>query len=251
MRNLIAIEWMKLRRLVTMKVILILYAITIPIIYYSISYLRLGPLSAPATMWEFPECYSYVAFVASWFNIMVGVVIMVFSSNEIKYRTQRQNVIDGLSKRDTILAKFYIVFLFSLAITLYTFLVAFITGLINGGSDIFAGVEVMAIYFVSTLGYFSFAFLLANLIRLPALAIILFIFSRVIEFFIGLVASEKIYQFFPLTTFGNLVPFPMSLSSEPIPDFYMLGQWERVLLALVYIGLFVSVSYWVIKRRDI
>ena len=166
MKNLIAIEWMKLRRLVTMKVILIIYAITVPLIYFSISFLEFGGMSAiPDSAYQFPDCYNYVAYIASWFNLLVGVIIMVFTSNEIKYRTQRQNIIDGLSKRDVIFAKFGVVFLFSVVTTLYVGLIGLIFGLINSpdAADVFNGIEQIGAYFITTLGYFSFAFFFANL----------------------------------------------------------------------------------------
>lgn len=258
MKNLIAIEWMKLKRLATMKVILIIYAVTVPLIYFSLAYVKLGPFSFPDSIYQFPDCYNYVAYIASWFNLLVGVIIMVFTSNEIKYKTQRQNVIDGLSKRDVIFAKFGIVFLFALAVTLYVGLVSLIFGLIysDNVSDVFSGMEQIGAYFLTTLGYFSFAFFFANVVRLQALAIILYIFSTFIEGIIGLVVAQEYSQFFPLTTFSNLIPNPVlkgidQMNGQVIPDQFMMGQGMSAVFAVFYIICFVVVSYWVIKRRDI
>lgn len=261
MKNLIAIEWMKLRRLATMKVILIIYAITIPLIYFSISFIKMGQISViPDSAYEFPECYNYVAYIASWFNLLVGVIIMVFTSNEIKYKTQRQNVIDGLSKRDVIFAKFAVVFLFAVVVTLYVALVGMIFGLIysSDASDMFNGFEQIGAYFLTTLGYFSFAFFFANMIRMQALAIILYIFSTFIESIIGFIVAQEYSQFFPLTTFSNLIPFPWMppmlagmTETQEIPEQFMLGQSWSAVFAVVYIIFFVLISYWVIKRRDI
>ena len=260
MKNLIAIEWMKLRRLVTMKVILIIYAITIPLIYFGLSYIKIGPFELPESIYQFPECYNYVAYIASWFNLLVGVIIMVFTSNEIKYKTQRQNVIDGLSKRDVIFAKFGIVFLFAVAVTLYVALVGLIFGLIysDNPSEVFNGFEQIGAYFLTTLGYFSFAFFFANVVRMQALAIILYIFSTFIESIIGFIAAQEYSQFFPLTTFSNLIPFPYvppmmaeMQNAQNIPEQFMMGQSWSAVFALLYITLFVLISYMVIKRRDI
>lgn len=260
MKNLIAIEWMKLKRLATMKVILIIYALTVPLIYFCLSYIKIGPFELPESIYQFPECYNYVAYIASWFNLLVGVIIMVFTSNEIKYKTQRQNVIDGLSKRDVIFAKFGIVFLFSVAVTLYVALVGMIFGLIhsNDMSEIFSGFEQIGAYFLTTLGYFSFAFFFANMVRMQALAIILYIFSTFIESIIGFVIAKEYSQFFPLTTFSNLIPFPYKPpmleqmeNMQEVPEQFMLGQGWSAVFAVFYIICFVLISYWVIKRRDI
>lgn len=258
MKNLIAIEWMKLRRLVTMKVILIIYAVTIPLIYFGLAYIELGPFKLPESIYQFPDCYNYVAYIASWFNLLVGVIIMVFTSNELKYKTQRQNVIDGLSKREVILAKFGIVFLFAVAVTLYVALVGLIFGLIYSAdaTQVFTGFEQIGAYFLTTLGYFAFAFFFANMVRMQALAIILYIFSTFIESIVGFIVAQEYSQFFPLTTFSNLIQNPFIKLLDPveaqgIPEQFMMGQGVSAALALFYVLCFVFISYWVIKRRDI
>lgn len=262
MKELITIEWMKLRRMMTLKVILIIYAIVVPTIYLCLSFLEFpmaqGPngelinWTFPSSAFEFPSSYHFATYISSWFNLMVGVILIVFTCNELKYKTQRQNVIDGLSKRDVILSKFYVVFLFSAAITLYTFLIGFVIGVINSGfSSMFDGIEYVGVYFVSTLGYFTFAFFFANLVKSPAVAIILYLLSTFLEGIIGFIAVQKYVQFFPLSTFSDLVTFPISILPEAPPDPYIWGTPERTALAGVYIAIFVIISYLVIKRRDI
>lgn len=259
MKNLVAIEWLKLKRLVTMKVILIIYAITIPLFYFGLGFIKVGPFSMPDYIYEFPSSYAFAAYIASWLNLLVGVIIMVFTSNEIKYKTLRQNVIDGLSKREVIYAKFAVVLIFSVVVTLYVALVGLVFGLIYSDdlSNVFNGLEQIGAYFLTTLGYFSFAFFFANVVRMQALAIILYIFSTVIEGLIGLAVAREYSQFFPLQTFSNLIRNPFlemvepTVDGQPIPDQFMLGQGWSVLFAVFYISCFVVISYWVIKRRDI
>ena len=262
MIELITIEWMKLRRMMTLKIILIIYAIVVPTIYLCLSLLEIpmaetpgGELikwTFPSRAYKFPSSYHFATYISCWFNLMVGVILIVFTCNELKYKTQRQNVIDGLSKRDVILSKFYVVFLFSAGITFYTFLIGFIIGIINSGfSDVFGGIEHVGVYFVSTLGYFTFAFFFANLVRSPAVAIILYILSTFLEGIIGFIAVQKYAQFFPLSTFSDLVTFPMDILPDPPPDPHFWSTPERTILAAVYILIFVIISYFVIKRRDI
>lgn len=261
--KLISIEWMKLRRLNTMKVILLIYAVVVPIIYFLYSLVEIPiqtpagviTFSLPSTLYEFPQCYQVVAWTSSLFNLMLGVIIIVFTANELKYRTQRQNMIDGLSKRDIILSKFYVVVILAAIVTIYTFLVGFITGLIfsNDVSEMLNGLEQTGVYFISTIGYFIFAFFFANLVRMPALAIILYLLSTILEGILGFIAVRDFVQFFPLNTFSKLVPFPDIFPQEMTEDApnLMWEQGQRVLLALSYISIFVIVSYQVIKRRDL
>lgn len=261
MKKLISIEWMKLRRLNTMKVILLVYAAVVPLMFWAISYIQVpipspipgpGPpafIGLPSSIFQFPDVYNYVAYIASFFNLMVGIIIIVFTTNELKYKTQRQNVIDGLSKVEVIMAKFIVVVLLAGAISLYTFLVALIFGALNGSiGDMFNEIELIGVYFISTIGYFVFAFFFANLIRLPALAIVLYLVSTTVEGIVGLIVTSTYVQFFPLTIFSALVPFPIDIM-DPAP--FMWGQAGRIGLTLLYISIFVFISYRVIKKRDI
>ncbi|MDB2657145.1 ABC transporter permease [Crocinitomicaceae bacterium] len=257
--KLAAIEWMKLRRLNTMKVILLIYAGLLPTIYLLYAYLQFGPFHVTEDIYLFPDVYAMMAWTSSIFNLIIGVIIIVFTCNEIKYKTQRQNVIDGLNKREVILSKFIVVFGMSVVITLYTFLLAMIFGLINGGTSVIDGIEQIGVYFVMTLGYFAFAYFFANLVRLPALAIILYLVSTTVEEIIGFIAIQEYVQFFPLTTFSNLVPFPTVILQKSIgmeaqaqaDATQLLSQGGQTLLAFGYLTVFVVVSYLVIKRRDI
>lgn len=259
MMKLAAIEWMKLRRLNTMKIILLLYAGLVPAIYLLYSLLQFGPFHVTEDIYLFPDVYAMMAWTSSIFNLIIGVIIIVFTCNEIKYRTQRQNVIDGLNKREIIFSKFIVVIGMSLAITLYTFLLAMIFGLLNGGTNVFDGIGQIGVYFVMTMGYFAFAYFFANLVKLPALAIILYLVSTTVEEIIGFIAVQEYVQFFPLTTFSNLVPFPTVILQKSIgmeaqaqaEAAQLLSQGGQTLLAFGYLSVFVIVSYIVIKRRDI
>ncbi|NRA13151.1 MAG: ABC transporter permease [Crocinitomicaceae bacterium] len=251
MMKLIGIEWMKLRRLNTLKIILAVYAVVVPTIYLLLSKVSLGPWTFPDTIYQFPGNYHMIVFVAGWFNLLVGVIIIVFTTNELKYKTQRQNVIDGLSKRDVILSKFFVVFLLTAVVSLYAFLVGVVIGLMHGSpiGEMFSGIKYIGLYFVSTLGYFTFAYFFANLVRLPALAIVLYLASTVVESIIGAIAAREYYQFFPLRSFADLIPIPIMPAGAESDIIW--GQGARTLLALAYISIFVFISYKVIKKRDI
>lgn len=254
MMKLVQLEWMKLKRSNTTKIILLIYAIVVPLVHWLLSLAALGPIKIPDAGYEFPYSYQLVAFWASWLNLMVGVIIIVFVTNEIKFKTQRQNAIDGLRKIDLILSKFIVVVGIALLVSLYTMLVGLVSGLLTGGEyGPLDGIEHAGVYFVSTLGYFIWAFFFASLVRLPALAIVIYIFSTIIEAIIGAVSVQEYVQFFPLRSFANLSRFPNQIFGAAAPENnpYLMTQGESVLLALLYIGLFTAGTYWIIKRRDI
>jgi len=254
MMKLVTLEWMKLRRSNTTKSILLAYAVLVPLMFWILSMIELGPVKIPIAGFEFPNTYQLAAWCASFLNLMVGVSIIVFVTNEIKFKTQRQNAIDGLNKKELILSKFIVVVGMTAIVSVYTFIVAFVSGLLaGGGTNPFDGIEYIGIYFISTLGYFIWAFFFASLVRLPALAIIIYIFSTLIEGIIGLIAVKEYAQFFPLSTFSDLARFPLHIltGSETPPDPHLMTQGQACLLALAYIGAFTVGTYFMIKRRDI
>lgn len=204
MKQLLAIEFTKLKKLNSLKILLFTYIGIVPLLMFAIDYfLRQTPeikvLIGEADFFQFPLIWKLTAFSASFVNILLCVSVVIITCNEIHFKTMRQNVIDGLSKSQLILSKFIIVVLLSLFVTMYTFLISFIFGAINGGMDqLFEGIDIVFRYFLQTLGYFSFAFLFALLLRKPALAIILFIAYFPVEFILQLFVGKNIYQFFPL-----------------------------------------------------
>lgn len=263
MMKLVQIEWMKLRRLNTLKAIFIAYAVIVPFVLFLFSLLQI-PIeiegntiffTLPDTIYEFPLVYQVVAWTSSIFNLMLGVIIIVFTTNELKYKTQRQNLIDGLSKRQIIISKFLVVVLMAFVVSVYTFVVGIICGFIfSSDSGIFyEGLSQIGMYFIATLGYFIFAFFLANLLKIPALAIILYLLSTIIESILGFIIVQEYVQFFPLSSFKNLVPFPDLFPDEIKGDApgLILEQGKRALIAFGYFTIFMIASYQILKRRDI
>ena len=183
-------------------------------------------------------------------------------TNEYNYKTLKQNVIDGMSLRQVILGKFFVVFILSTVVTFYTVILGLTYGLIHSETtDFWNGFSEIPVYYLQTLCYFSFAFFFATLVKRTALSIIFFILSFIVETIIGGVLAvaklEVVYAFFPLNAFSKLTPFPILKEmvkaaqerSGNIP--FMLDSWVNILVCLFYMTLFFLISLWVIKRRDL
>lgn len=266
MKKLLAIELGKLRKLNTLRVLLLVYFALSPLVAYAFYYILnkfLGPLlGADWNPFAAPEVWALVTYSSSWFNVLMGVIVVVVMTNEYSYRTLKQNVIDGMSLSQVIGGKFIIVFLLSTIVTLYTFLMGLVFGLVNTeNADIWDGFSKIPVYYLQTLCYFSFAFFFATLVKRSALSIIFFIVSFIVEAIIGgvltLTKLEVVYAFFPLNAFSQLTPFPVLRStidaanerSGEMP--FMLDGWMNIAICLAYMVLFFMVSFWVIKRRDL
>jgi ABC-type transport system involved in multi-copper enzyme maturation permease subunit len=208
-------------------------------------------------LFEFPYVWSFTTYSASFFNILLAVIIVSITTMEIQAKTMRQNVIDGLTTKQVITSKFIVIFLLALLATLYTGLCAFIIGSITSGvGNFYANSHLVFLYFIQALGYFSFAFLFALLIKRSALAIVLFIVYFPVETIVGNIISSKLYQFFPLKVYADLTPTPffqqlLKMSEKETGNaVWVMNMNEKVLLSLFYILVCFFITNFYLKKKD-
>jgi ABC-2 type transport system permease protein len=264
MKQLLSIEYSKLKKLVSFKVILIIYMCVIPL---WMMFMGLGiqqneafRLFIPSVdvLYSFPNIWKFTTYCASYFNFLMGITVVIITCNEVYFRTWKQNVIDGLTKREVIVSKMLVVFVISTIVTIYTALVALIFGSIYSGiGNVFDGIEKVLLYYLQTMGYFSFAFFFAALVRKPALSIIFFVLCFPVESIIGFIlnlnVSPAIYQFFPLKVFADLTPIPFfeQMVASSKKGFWIMPLWAQLLLSVFYILVFFTIAYRVLKKRDL
>ena len=266
MKQLLSIEFTKLKKLNSLKIILLVYIILAPLVvygFYHIFRIILDPITPGGwNPFTFPDIWRIATYSSSWFNMLMSIVVIIIVANEYSFRTLKQNVIDGLSVKQVILSKFMVVFILSTIITIYTFIVSLVYGLLNSENyDLFEGMEYIGIYYLQTLGYFSFAFFFAVLIRKTALSIILFIVAFVVDAIAGAILSiaklESVYAFFPLNAFSKLTPIPVleeliQASKERDGNApFMLDEGVNIALCIGYMIVFFLITYWVMRRRDL
>lgn len=267
MKQLLSIEFLKLKKLRSLQVILIIYIVILPAALFGInSFLNtiLGKfLPSSWSALQFPDVWSIATYSASWFNLILGILVVLIISNEYSYKTMRQHVIDGLPLKKVIFGKFLVILSLSIFVTIYTFLVGLTYGLINTSTDVlfYSGLTEVGNYFIQTLCYFSFAFLITVLLRKSALSIVIFILSFLAEGIIGIVLKlvgwTMIYAFLPLNAFSNLVPFPIfkemikaqQKGNGKAP--YILNTSTDIIVCLIYMLLFFYLAYRILKRRDL
>ncbi|MGV3612841.1 MAG: ABC transporter permease [Fluviicola sp.] len=258
MKKLFQIEWIKIKKLNSVKIILAIYMVMIPLwmLVMNLWFTKLNeaiPLFPDSKeLWSFPSVWRFVTYSSSYFNqLLMAVIIVILTSNEFASKTLRQHIIDGMTKRQIIYSKFLVVLFFSIISTCYVFLIGTIFGMSQGGGlDLYHNIHYIGLYFVQTLCYFGLAFLVSILLQKPALSIILFYGIIFFETIIGFFIPNWIYAFFPLNNFAKLTPLPhfdkifggMSWS---------LQFWQVVLIALFYMFLLYAIALFRLNRRDL
>ncbi|WP_109298790.1 ABC transporter permease [Aquimarina sp. AU474] len=279
MLRLLNIEFQKLRYNKAAKVLTITYFILITAIALIASYeFSFGGVNfrlADQGIFNFPYIWHFNAFIAAWLKLFLAIVIVSIMANEYTNRTLKQNLIDGLSKKEFLASKFLTVIVFSLISTIFLFLVSLVLGLIfsdyNEFSIIFSGLEFIFAYFLKLVGFFSFCMFLGILIKRSAFALGFLIFWQIIEGLFRLVSGlfkwkfetdfvDKIIPFLPLESMSNLVNEPFSRLNFIQSAANQLGEnfqrdyavhWYEVVIVLVWTAIFVRLSYWLLKKRDL
>ena len=82
--------------------------------------LELGDLG----IFNFPNIWHITTFFAAQFKFFFAIVVVSMIGNEYSNKTLKQNLIDGLSKKEFILSKFYTIVFFSLISTVLIFIIS-------------------------------------------------------------------------------------------------------------------------------
>lgn len=258
MLDLLKIEYKKIIPFRTFWVIFGLFFIFTPIVFYGAGQIKIEgfPINF-ATMYNFPDVWNNITYIGSWFNLLIGMLLVILVCNEFSFKTFRQHVIDGQSKADFIVSKILLMTSFALISTIYLFVIGALFGFVSGGGESFlTDIKYLVIYFIQSLGYMSVGLIIAVLIRSSAMSIIMFISSILAESIIRALIPDTIDQFFPMKIISNLTPFPTpkgfmveELRNAVIPDAMSLNT--TLIVAVVYIFVFWGISYFILTKKDI
>lgn len=207
----------------------------------------------------FPEVWHTVAFASSIFIFIPAIVVIMFITNEYTYKTHRQNIIDGWSRPQFLLGKLIDVLLISILATAIFISVALVIGYINideGGSHIWKQSNYILLFFLQTFSQLSIAFLIAFLTRKAFIAVAIFLFYKIAEKILVLIATFK------LNDSGRFLPLEISNRLIPAPAFW--GKFDEagykrsvglidqhITFTLLLLLLTWSICYWINNKRDL
>lgn len=278
MLRLLEIEYNKLRYSRSAKILIVTYFILITFIALIASIeFNFGNINfrvADQGIFNFPYIWHFNSYIAALLKIFLAIVIVSMMSNEYSNRTIKQNLIDGLSKKEFILSKFLTVLVFSGISTVFLFVVTLILGYSFSDftelSIVFSDMEYLLAYFVKLTGFFAFCMFLGILIKRSAFALGFLIiwaifegiFYAILNFkvFRGTDIAENIMQFFPLQSMSNLVVEPFSRLNAVQAVKNQLGaavdgdygiHWYQLLIVAVWAIIFVYFSLLLLRKRDL
>jgi ABC-type transport system involved in multi-copper enzyme maturation permease subunit len=240
----------------------------------------IGPIQfhlAEQGIFNFPYIWHFNTFMAAIFKFFLLLVIVSMMANEYSNKTLKQNLIDGLSKKEFILSKFYTVIALALISTIFVFVVSLILGYSYSDFNEFAIVttdlEYFLAFFVKLTAFFSFGLFMGILVKRSAFAvggILIWFFGESIfkgylfwQFKDASDTTESVnnfMQFLPLESMSNLIKEPFTRLSAVKSVAKQVGedlskdfsvQPLDVLIVLVWTALFIYFSYALLKKRDL
>ena len=278
MKRLLSIELQKIWKNKASRVLTITYFVLLSFIALIASIkFDLGIFKldlAEMGIFNFPFIWHFNTYVAAILKFFLAIVIVSMMANEYSYGTLKQNLIDGMSKQEFILSKFLTVVLFAFCSTIFVFIMSLILGYsfssYNEIDVVFSDLEYLIAFFVKLVGFFSFCLFLGIFVKRSAFAIgFLFVWNIAESILSGLLhfkifpnndTAGKITQFFPLQAMSNLIVEPLTRLSiiknigtqigvESLKDYSV--HFSTIAIVLAWTGIFMFLSYKIIKKRDL
>ncbi len=268
------LEWLKIKNYRVFWILISMYLLALVIIASGgglfLAWLKsegadfngIDPTIVP--IFDFPDIWQNITYLSSFAKIFIAFMVIISVNNDLTYNTLRQNIIDGLSKKEYLASKLMMIVSLAALSTLFVFLSGFINGMlyshVRGMEVVFAKTQFLFAYFYEIAVYCSLAFLLSLLIKKSGFVIVaLFLYTFMFEpiavavfenapYFKGGVMSQ-IAQYFPINALNNLisVPFGRYIFREiqdyvSVKSFLISFGW-----LLVYI---LSISY-ILNKKDL
>ncbi len=272
MTRLFLIEWRKIANYRTFWVLFILYFAIVGFVLSAgkmfLQFLAdqgadfngINPTILP--IYDFPDIWQNITFTASFFKVFLSFLVIISITNEISYRTIRQNIIDGLSRADFIKAKLILVFNLSLVNTLFITALGLILGLVYSPVKeidlILLQWQFIPVFFLQTFVFLLFAFVLSLLVKKSGFTIIMIAFYT---YFIEPIATailknvkqipesiKELVPFFPVKAVNNMIsnPFPKYILRE-IQDFV---AWQELAIASGYFVLYLFLIILFMRKTN-
>jgi ABC-type transport system involved in multi-copper enzyme maturation permease subunit len=205
---------------------------------------------------SFPNAWQTIAYFSSYFVLLPAILVIMLITNEFQYKTHRQNVIDGWSRKQFITGKLIDVFIITLWVTLIYFLVALYFGATNSNGnwhDAWKEFYFVGLFFIQTFSQLTIAFLLGFLLKraFMAMAFLVFYYMVLENILVG-VAKWK------LNDLGRFLPFEVSDRMIPAPGFFskfsddMKNSYELTLEKIpehTFFTIFITLAIWLICFR--
>ena len=196
MIRVLKLEWLKIRNYRVFWILTIMYLLALIVIasggMFFLEWLKsegadfqgINPTIIP--IYDFPDIWQNTTYLATFVKVLLAFIVIISVNNDVTYNTLRQNIIDGISKKEYIFSKLSFIITMAAISTLFLFVLGFINGSIYshvwGMEYIFDEMEFLAVFFYEVIIYCTLAFLLSLIIKKAGFVIVaLFLYTLMFE----------------------------------------------------------------------
>jgi len=267
MIRLLKIEWIKLKNYKAFWILSILYFAGLFLVFMGGQFFLMWLESEGAEfesikptmlpIYDFADIWHNFTYMASLVKVVPAFIFLIMVTNEYSYKTLRQNIIDGLTRKEFLFSKLILAFLYSMVSMAFIFLCGLIIGLFSSPvkdfDSIFAHADFLLAHGIEMFAFFSFSLLLAIVIRRTGFALVLLlIYAIMIEPLFALYIGYKFdgpELFFPIKSINLLV-------ENPFTKYFLMETQTHIKMAsvaivLTWTGIFNYSSYLLLRRRDL
>ena len=268
--RLLKLEYTKFKDHSLIVILLLLYAIISCLGIMIGKSINSLPKGAPKieSIFQFPLTWDFLGWIGSHTSFFfLGLCAVFMVVNEVTYKTFRQNIIAGLTRREYFIAKVLGIFVISLGAALLYGLTASIYGIIHTKSwdfiDIWDNSYAVSRYFLMCMGYMSLGLLCGLAIRRSGLAILFYLFyGYALEVGIKWLLVGKVdfigkeANFLPINAMEDLHPFPLYRLTDFIPDMnidfpFLLTYTQSSIASVIWTVLFLALAYRLFSRGSL
>lgn len=267
MIKLFKIDFKKIRGSKVFWILTGLYALLIILFFFGVQGFlddladeanKKSPIPLPGlSAYSLPDIWHNLVYIAGYFKMFLGVVVIILITSEYSYKTIRQNIISGMSRWDFLKSKLITIAVITFGATLLVFIIGTILGLIHT-EDVSAGVffgkmEFLLAYYLEMFAFLCLAFLIGMLVKRSGFAIgLLLLYFYIVEPVARYYLPDYIGDYMPKYVIGTMIDIPntsiMRLFGVSFQDYISLLD---VGLVVAYTALFIGLSYLIIKKRDL
>jgi len=281
MNKLLRLEWLKIYNYKVARIFILLYCLFLfGLIMLGTQKFNLGSKEINLInegIFNYPQLWNFTTYFTALIKIFLAFIIITTVVNEFQNRTFKQNIIDGLSRKEFLLSKIMTIVLLSAVSTLLVFVFSLFFGMkyntVENPGYRFAEVGFVFGYFIKLVAYLMLCLFLSIIIRKSAFTFILLFLWWFVEKILSAIESWfrlktmaasgepvtdhiSISEFLPLSSMANIIPVPIGrlstikMLTNQGGDIVMRVPWEHIAASAVYAALFGLLSYYLLKKRD-
>lgn len=266
MFKLLKVEWMKVKNYTTFWVLSGLYMVSVfgatyisHAIFISIktSFTKKGGEEAKAFIGNAfgnPDIWQTVSYSSSLLMFMLGMLIIISVTNEYTYKTHRQNVIDGWSRKQFILVKILLTIIVAAVATFIVFITTIYFGIHENGSINFENIKYTCFFFIQALSYSAAGLLCSLLLKKPSICIGVFMLYSIVieEIFVKFLNhyTDNLGRYLPLETTDNLIRPPVFKTIIAMAT-KSYNTELLLIMSVIYLVLYYLISYRKFETDDL